>query len=164
MMRIKTRKHVASKLKGKNNFLNEDGLTLLELLAVIVILGIISTIAFISISRVIQDSKDRAFVGNAFALKEAASLFLREESVNEKAPREMITYQELVEADYLDEFKDPDTGEYLQASSDSFVLVNGSSITAVCLKGQTRNLCSYSGDDSAIPIKDLTATRIKPNN
>ena len=153
-----------SKFRGKNIFGKEDGLTLIELLAVILILGIISSIAVISISRVIQDSKDRAFVGNAFALKEAASLFLREELVNEKTPREIITYQELYEADYLDEFKDPDTGDYLPASSDSYVLVNGSAITAVCLKGNKRNLCSYSGKDTPIPIKDLSAARIKPNN
>lgn len=44
---------------------NERGLTLVELLAVIVILGIISTIAFVSIGKIINNSKADAHLANA---------------------------------------------------------------------------------------------------
>jgi len=143
--------------------MNQNGLTLIELLAVIAILGILSTIAVISISRVIQDSKDRAFVGNAFALKDAAKLFLKSETINGSVPSNVITYQTLFEAGFLDEFRDPDTGGYPEASDESYVEVTGEKITRICLKGENRNLCIYNGKSSAIPIKEVSVDLILPN-
>ena len=143
--------------------MNQKGLTLIELLAVIVILSIVSTISVVSISRVIQDSKDRAFVGNAFALKEAANLFLKSEIIKGSIPPDVITYQTLFETGFIDEFKDPDTGSYPEASDNSFVEVKGAEITHVCLRGEKRNLCTYNGNISAIPIKELSVELILPN-
>lgn len=143
--------------------LNEKGLTLIELLAVIAILGIISVIAVISITRVIQDSKDRAFVGNALALKEAGHLFLKTEHINGNSPPNVITYQMLYDSGFLDEFKDPDTEEYLEPSDKTFVVVSGLSITAVCLRGKKRNLCSYQGVNSPVPVNKLSVKLIQNN-
>src|SRR5690625_2472633 len=54
---------------------NERGLTLVELLAVIVILAIIGTIAFVMIGNIIENSKKDAHIANAQQLIAAAKLY-----------------------------------------------------------------------------------------
>ena len=54
---------------------NEKGLTLVELLAVIVILGIIAAIAVPAIGGVIQSSKEKATLSDAMNALEAANLY-----------------------------------------------------------------------------------------
>ncbi|MBA2871620.1 type IV pilus assembly protein PilA [Anoxybacillus calidus] len=53
---------------------NERGLTLIELLAVIVILGIIAAIAIPSISNIIDGTRDKAKVAEAIQIINAAKL------------------------------------------------------------------------------------------
>src|SRR5690606_5654411 len=52
----------------------QRGVTLVELLAVIVILGIISTIAVPKVGTIIQDSRDKATVNEAINIIHAAKL------------------------------------------------------------------------------------------
>lgn len=54
---------------------NERGLTLVELLAVIVILGIVGAIAFVMIGNVIENSKQDAHIANAQQLIASAKLY-----------------------------------------------------------------------------------------
>src|SRR5690625_281809 len=54
---------------------DERGLTLVELLAVVVILAIVAAIAFISIGKVIENSKQDAHVANALQIISAAKLY-----------------------------------------------------------------------------------------
>ncbi|WP_249316858.1 type II secretion system protein [Bacillus sp. FJAT-50079] len=54
---------------------DERGLTLVELLAVVVILAIVGGIAFVSIGKVIENSKADAHVANAQQLISAAKLY-----------------------------------------------------------------------------------------
>lgn len=63
-------KEMAQKLK------NEKGLTLIELLAVIVILGIIAAIAIPSIGGIIQKSKEDAVKADAIAVLNAAKVYV----------------------------------------------------------------------------------------
>ncbi|MDT0161913.1 MULTISPECIES: prepilin-type N-terminal cleavage/methylation domain-containing protein [Bacillus] len=63
-------KKMAQKLK------NEKGLTLIELLAVIVILGIIAAIAIPSIGGIIQKSKEDAVKADAIAVLNAAKVYV----------------------------------------------------------------------------------------
>jgi len=54
---------------------DEQGLTLVELLAVVVILAIVAAIAFISIGKVIENSKKDAHISNAMQIVSAAKLY-----------------------------------------------------------------------------------------
>src|SRR5690606_35773290 len=59
---------------------NEKGLTLVELLAVIVILGIIAAIAVPAIGNIIQNTKDKAILADASNILSAAKLAIAEGS------------------------------------------------------------------------------------
>ncbi|WP_139785579.1 type II secretion system protein [Cytobacillus gottheilii] len=146
-----------------NTRLNEKGLTLIELLAVIVILGIIAAIAVTSIMNVIQKARDQAFVGNAIALKEAADFYIRHELTSGGTLQATVSYKMLEEQRFIDAFKDPHSGEQLEPSDDTYVVITGESATAVCLKGTEKNLCTYKGAENAIPISDLITANIVPN-
>ncbi len=58
----------------RNYFKNQKGLTLVELLAVIVILGIIAAIAVPSVGKIMENSKKDAHVSNAQQILAAAKL------------------------------------------------------------------------------------------
>ncbi|MGX6442930.1 prepilin-type N-terminal cleavage/methylation domain-containing protein [Neobacillus sp. K501] len=58
----------------KNKLKEQKGLTLIELLAVIVILGIIAAIAIPSINNVINNSKEKAKIAEAIQVIDAARL------------------------------------------------------------------------------------------
>lgn len=58
----------------KKRIKNEKGLTLIELLAVIVILGIIAAIAVPAIGNIINDSRDKAIVSEALNVIAGAKL------------------------------------------------------------------------------------------
>lgn len=61
---------------------NQKGLTLIELLAVIVILGIIAAIAVPAIGNVINNSKEEAALADAQQIIDAAKLYVASESEN----------------------------------------------------------------------------------
>jgi type IV pilus assembly protein PilA len=85
---------------------NERGLTLIELLAVIVILGIIAAIAIPSITGLINKSKDDAKVAEGIQIINAAKLYM---TANNFTPDTGQSYQTLSNTelnDYLDNVKD----------------------------------------------------------
>lgn len=103
MEAVMTRKSVL----GKNVLRNEKGLTLLELLAVIVILGIIAAIAIPSIGGIIKNSKDKAHYANAQLIIDATRLYTTNTSPMKS---EAVPITKLVTEGYLDvKPTDPDS-------------------------------------------------------
>jgi type IV pilus assembly protein PilA len=79
---------------------NERGLTLIELLAVIVILGIIAAIAIPAIGAIIDNSKKDAHIANAQQLANAARLAISSGGFDEN--KNTFTMKELHDAGYLE--------------------------------------------------------------
>ncbi len=144
------------------------GMTLLELLAVIVILGILSSIVVIVVLHVIEKAKAQAFVSDAYSLYEAARLHVGAEKVEFLSPRssETLTYKQLVEDGVLEPIQDPFTGNVLSVENNpSYVLVkkgeDGKLEYSVCLKGETKQICTYSKDSPEVPVDALSVEEIR---
>src|SRR5690625_829807 len=84
---------------------DEQGLTLVELLAVVVILAIVAAIAFVLIGNVIDNSKTDAHIANANQLISSAKLY--EASGNEIDAEDGVTSGVLQAEDLLGVFVDP---------------------------------------------------------
>jgi prepilin-type N-terminal cleavage/methylation domain-containing protein len=126
----------------KISYFNEKGYSLVEVLAVIVILGFIASIGLLLISNVIAKSKDKTFVNNALTVVHAADLYLNDEKVADRNSLTQITYKDLYKLNFINEFHDPYTGNVLSPSDTTYVDVTKGKITKVCLDGENRNLCS----------------------
>jgi general secretion pathway protein G len=144
------------------------GMTLIELLAVIVILGIISSIVVIAVLHVIEKAKAQTFVSDAYSLYEAARLHVGAEKVEFLSPRssEKLTYKQLVEDGVLEPIQDPFTGNVLSVENNSsYVLIkkgeDGKLEYSVCLIGETKQICTYSEDSPEVPVDELSVEEIR---
>lgn len=92
----------------KKRLKNQRGLTLVELLAVIVILGIISAIAIPSIGGIIQKSKEDALKADAIAVLNAAKLHISSTNLTPDSgtasgsDKGTITMGSTILSDYID--------------------------------------------------------------
>ncbi|HWL12669.1 MAG TPA: type II secretion system protein [Ureibacillus sp.] len=140
---------------------NQKGLTLVELLAVVVILGIIAAIAVPSIAGIIDNSKKDAHIANAEQMIGAARLAVAANDVKFDADNEVeLTLQGLTQLGYLEEgLEDPDSGNPYTPADSKVVIkkTNGSGTTAgtieytVTLVGSER---SITGQKQAGLIRD----------
>jgi len=76
--------------KLKSLLKNQKGLTLVELLAVVVILGIVSSIATVSIGNVIQNSREDAVRADAIQILNAAELHVSQGGDDKDIDRETL--------------------------------------------------------------------------
>ncbi|WP_187442633.1 prepilin-type N-terminal cleavage/methylation domain-containing protein [Rossellomorea vietnamensis] len=144
--------------------LNQKGLTLVELLAVIVIMGIIGMIAVLAIGQIIEKSKHQAFVANAHTLKDAATLYAKESLLHDNELTE-ISYKTLYENNMIEKIRDPFTKNLLDPEDNgTFVVVNKESIVSICFIGETKKLCGKDGENfTPVLMKDLNESLISSN-
>jgi prepilin-type N-terminal cleavage/methylation domain-containing protein len=138
----------------KISYFNDKGYSLVEVLAVIVILGFIASIGLLSISNVIAKSKDKTFVNNALTIIHAADIYLNDEKVADRNSLTQITYKDLYKLNFINEFHDPYTGKVLTPSEETYVEVANGKITKVFLNGENRNLYSEIEEISVDLIKN----------
>jgi type IV pilus assembly protein PilA len=155
--------------KLKKRIKNQRGMTLVELLAVIVILGIISAIAVPSIGGLIDNTKKDAHVANAQQMVNAAKLAITTDT-NLQTGTKYLTLGYLQEQNYLETVKDPDDKGYnpgsktdittVPATSASYVQVEGGIVTGVKLVNTDRGV---QGDKGVVVApNDLKRGVVKP--
>lgn len=143
---------------------DQSGMTLIEVLAVVVILGIITSIATIAILGVIEKSRSQAMVANAITLRDAARYYVSEKIVRTEDYTDKISYKTLYDEGFIEIIRDPDTKKELDPTKNtSYAKMNGREVIAICFKGEKRNLCTKDGAEAAIPMNELTIDRIAEN-
>ncbi|MEG2564079.1 MAG: prepilin-type N-terminal cleavage/methylation domain-containing protein [Bacilli bacterium] len=119
-------------MKNKNNY----GFTLIELLGVIVILGIISSIAIVSYNGYVSSTRKTAYETAEKSMKEAAEGMFTDCMYDSNASTlcnsytapnvdqsKRVTLKDLVNADYLDNISDPQNKGSLCDQDKSYVFV-----------------------------------------
>lgn len=130
---------------------NEKGLTLVELLAVIVILGIIAAIAVPSIGNVIEKSKENAVRADALNILAAADLYLLD---NPGAAE--VKVSKLVTEGYLDSaasFK-ADTAAAVNITASTTTNQSTKTFTGTGKVNDSKNLTFTNATKDAINAKD----------
>lgn len=104
---------------------NKRGFTMIELLAVIIILGILVTMAVVSVSGVMNSSYDTTYDTFETSMEEAATSYLLDHTgeIPNEGEVARLSAAMLVEEGYLDYMEDP-RNEAENCQDDSYILVS----------------------------------------
>lgn len=146
---------------------NQKGLTLIELLAVIVILGIVAAIAVPSIGKIIDNSNKDAHVANAEAMVNAAKLYVSSQNISvsdKEATPTNITLETLIANGFMDDIKDPSNKSSTYAPAGTLVAIykpaGGAAVYKVTLVSKHSPARTYL---SGVNINDLDRTDVLNN-
>ncbi|WHY03639.1 type II secretion system protein [Neobacillus sp. DY30] len=162
----------------KNKLKEQKGLTLIELLAVIVILGIIAAIAVPSILGIIDNTKKDAHVANAQQMISAAKMVIASEETYQTGTH-YLTLKQLMDKKYLDKVVSPEEayveGTTLAADSatvSNVKIANGKiyGVTLITNKASNPRTITLVRDDATITAgtaaiittKDITRGIVTP--
>ncbi len=138
---------------------NEKGLTLVELLAVIVILGIIAAIAVPSIGGIIESSRVKAVKADAQTALSAANIYFTElvGTEGDGTKTQTVTVSTLVSEGYLDDVASFTKGDVTitKGSTGKANTINGSGYYStdkeVKFNNATNKMISESGKSKTVP-------------
>lgn len=147
--------------------LNDEGFTLVEVLAVLVIIGIVFAIATISIFGIIDRSKKDAHIINAKTLVSSADKYYVGVliPINPEQSEYIITLKVLKEEGYIEEFIDPDTNKETYDEVNSYVLYKtDSNKYYVILKGEKRSVITQDSNIDYGPNGEIFSGELNRKN
>lgn len=157
-------REVSATMNNKQTILrNQKGLTLVEVLAVIVILGIIAAIAIPAVNTMIDKSRDEAHRANAQLLIDSARMYITvEDLLGGGNASKSVSAKDLVDEGYLAKLPtDPDNKGKTYSPTDTIVTAsrdNDSGVISysIVLAGEGGNKYFDGVAENEISTKDIT--------